>query len=373
MNFRELFKNYIFPISTISGSIIGVGFFSLPYIASKVGIWVMLFYFLLITAIILAIHLIFAEISLATPDHKRFPGFVGYYLGKLPKIYAMVSGAVIYFVVLLVYLIVGGQFLHSALSGFLPGSELVYTLVYFVLACLIIYFGISAVSKFEFFTLLFLLISFVLVFIKGFYAFSFLNIPAFQHLSVLTLFLPYGALIFSLWGVGLIPEAEEMIENKKKFKKIVIFATLIPAIFYFLFIIMVLGITGSFTTESALTGLSNFLGDGVVIISLLIGAVITFSAFITHSLNLKKILIFDLKLKERDAFVITCCVPMILFLCNVRSFIPLISFVGGIFLGIDGILILLMYRKINGNKWLIYFLSFVFLFGIIYEIIYFIK
>jgi amino acid permease len=377
MNYRDLFKNYIFPISTIAGSIIGVGFFSLPYIASKVGIWVMLFYFIVLTAIVLLIHLIFAQISLKTPDKKRFPGFVGYYLGKWPKVYSLLSGALIYFVVLLVYLIVGGQFLHSALSPFLGGSEFTYTLVYFTLACLIIYFGILAVSKFEFFTLLFLLVSFVLVFIKGFSEFSLGNIFVSNlfsaKFSVLDLFLPYGAIIFSLWGVGLIPEAEEMIESKKNFKKIVILATLIPAIFYVLFTLMVLGITGSRTTESALIGLNNFLGDGVVIISLLMGAVITFSAFVTHSLNLKKILIFDLKLKERDAFIITCFVPMILFLWGARSFIPLISFVGGIFLGIDGILILLMYKKIGGRKILIYPLSIVFLLGIIYEVIYFIK
>jgi len=380
MNYKELFKNYILPISTISGSIIGVGFFSLPYIASKVGIWVMSFYFVVITAIILVLHLIFAEISLKTPDKKRFPGFVGYYLGKWPKTYSLISGALIYFVVLLVYLIVGGQFLHSAISPFLGGSEFIYTLIYFILASIIVYFGISAVSKFEFFTLLFLLISFVLVFIKGFYAFSFDNIFILNlQLEISNLFLPYGAIIFSLWGIGLIPEAEEMVSNKNNFKKIIIYSTIIPSVFYFLFVIMILGITGKHTTESALIGLNNFLGDGVVIISLLMGAIITFSAFITHSLNLKKIFIFDLKLKEKDAFIITCAVPMILFLWGARSFIPLISFVGGIFLGIDGILILLMYKKIEGpsillkvnKKWLIYTLSLVFLLGIIYEIIYF--
>ena len=47
--------------------------------------------------------------------------------------------------------------------------------------------------------------------------------------------------------------------------------------------------------------------------------------------------------------------------------------VGGILLGIDGILILLMYKKIGGKNILIYPLSLVFLLGVIYEIIYFIK
>jgi len=43
----------------------------------------------------------------------------------------------------------------------------------------------------------------------------------------------------------------------------------------------------------------------------------------------------------------TCFIPMILFLLGLRSFIAIISFVGGVLLVIDSILILLMYRKIK--------------------------
>ncbi len=375
MDLKSLFKNYIFPISTIAGSIIGVGFFSLPYIASKVGIWIMLFYFVILTVLILIIHLIFGEISLNTPDKKRFPGFVGFYLGKNFQMFSFLSVILSYFAVLLVYLIVGGEFLNSLLSPIFGQSQFFYTFIYFLIATIIIYFGISAVSKFEFIALLFLFISFILVFIKGFPQFNFSNFFSTNY-SLLTnnLFLPYGAIIFSLWGIGLIPEAEEMLKNNKKsFKKVIIISTLIPAIFFILFTIIVLGITGNKTTESALIGLNNYLGDGIVLISLLMGVIITFSAFITHGLNLKRILNYDLGVKEKQAVIITCFTPMILFLLGFKSFINMISFVGGILLGIDGIMILLMYKKIGGKKWLIYPLSLVFILGIIYEIIYFIK
>jgi hypothetical protein len=46
---------------------------------------------------------------------------------------------------------------------------------------------------------------------------------------------------------------------------------------------------------------------------------------------------------------------------------------GGVLLGIDGILILLMYKKIGGKPLIILPLSIIFFLGIIYEIIYFIK
>ncbi|MDP2741348.1 MAG: hypothetical protein Q8O66_01510, partial [bacterium] len=63
---------------------------------------------------------------------------------------------------------------------------------------------------------------------------------------------------------------------------------------------------------------------------------------------------------------------LVLFLLGLNSFIGLISFIGGVLLGIDGILILLMYKKIGGKKKVIYPLVLIFLLGIIYEIAYFV-
>jgi len=57
----------------------------------------------------------------------------------------------------------------------------------------------------------------------------------------------------------------------------------------------------------------------------------------------------------------------------VKQFIPVISFVGGVMLGIDGILILLMYRKIKPKQILVYPLFLILFGGIIYEIIYFLR
>ena len=128
---KDIFKNYIYPIAVMSGSIIGVGFLSLPYITSKVGIFIMLFYFVFLTALVICLHLIFTDITLKTPDFKRFPGFVGFHLGAWAErvtLVLMIFGA---FGILLVYLIVGGQFLTSLLSPFLGGSLLDYIILFF--------------------------------------------------------------------------------------------------------------------------------------------------------------------------------------------------------------------------------------------------
>ena len=372
---KKIFKDYIFPVATISGAIVGVGFFSLPYIASKVGIWLMLFYFIVLTFLVVAMHLIFGEISLKTPDFKRLPGFVKYHLGKWPSRVSLITSTAGLFGLLLVYLVVGSSFLTNIFSPKFGGTQFHYALIYFCVAVTVIYLGIRVISKVELAVICFLLVSLIFIFLKSFSQIKFQNIllPGTES-GILSLFLPYGPIIFSLWGAGIIPETEELLgKSKKTIKKVIVIATLIPAIIYILFTVGVLSISGNQTTESAFLGLESFLGSGVVSVGFLLGAITTFVGFVISGLTLKKVLMYDLKIKQFPALIITCSVPLILFLLGLNSFIYLISFMGGVLFGIEGIFILLMYKKIGGKKFIIFPLTLVFVFGIIYQLVYFIK
>ena len=371
---KDFFKHYLYPIATLSGSIIGVGFLSLPYITLQVGIWLMLFYFAVLAVVVVSIHVIFGRISLKTPDFKRWPGFIGFYFGKTAEKIIMVPVVIGSFVVMLVYLIIGSQFLSAIFIPLIGGSTLVYALAYFALVSTLIYIGIRLISKFEFWALALLLVALVTIFLKGFAKINLANLfmPATGAGGWRTIFLPYGAILFSLWGTGLIPEIEEMVRGRKKsLRNIIIAGSAIPVVMYLVFVFLVLGITGPSTTESALPGLKNFLGNGAILVALFIGVITTFTAFLSQGILLKKIFMYDLGIKQFPAWVFCCSVPLVLFLLGVRSFIPLVSFMGGILLGIDGILILLMYQKIGGKKIVLYPLMLVFILGIIYEIMYF--
>jgi len=365
-------KTLIYAISTLSGSIIGVGLFSLPYITLKVGIWVMLGYFLVLGTLVILVHLFFGELALKTPDLKRLPGFAKFHLGKWGEKIAFLSSILGIFGAILAYIIVGGEFLTELLSPFFGGGNLVWTLFYFSLGAILIFFGIKAISKVEFWGLVLFFIILIAIFFRGQ---TFLKIEnLFPVPDFSQLFLPYGAILFSLWGAALIPEVEEMLRERKKFLKILIpISILIPIFVYLFFIYLILGITGPQTTESALTGLRNFLGDRIVSLGLFFGVLTTFTSFIALGLTLKKVFWYDLKINKNLAWAITCFIPLFLFLIGIKSFIPVICFVGAIMLGIDGILILLMYRKIKPRNFLIYPLFMILLGGIIYEIIYFLK
>ena len=159
------FKKIIYAVSTLSGTIIGVGLFALPYVTLKVGLWVILGYFLGLGALVVLIHLFFGELALETPDFKRLPGFAKIYLGKWGQIISYVSTILGIFGALLAYLIVGGEFLTELLSPILGGDYLVYTLLYFVVGAALIFSGIKAIAKIEFWGLiLFFIILFAIFF-----------------------------------------------------------------------------------------------------------------------------------------------------------------------------------------------------------------
>lgn len=361
----------IYAIATLSGTIIGAGLFALPYITLKLGFWVILGYFLILGGFITLIHLFFGELALETPDFKRLPGFAKLYLGKKGQIIAYISTILSIFGALLAYLILGGEFLAELLEPVLGGSTLFYTVFYFIVAAAVIFHGIKAVAKIEFWGLILFFVILFAIFFRGGSLIAADNLFASPDWSLL--FLPYGVILFSLWGATLIPEIEEMLgEKRKAILKIIPIAILIPALVYLFFVYLILGITGDQTTESALTGLKDVLGNGIVSLALVFGLLTTFTSFITLGLTLKKVFWYDLKFKRILSWAITCFLPLFLYLAGVKSFIAVIGVVGGIMLAIDGILILLMYKKLRPErKIFVYPLILLLLGGIIYSVIYF--
>lgn len=371
-------KKIIYSIAILAGTTVGVGLFALPYIASRVGFLVMLGYFLVLGIIVAIIHSNFGKLSIVTPDFKRLPGFAKIHLGEWGKRIAVFSSILGLFGALLAYLIVGGAFLESLLSPIINiEGNLFYTLLYFTLGATLIFFGIKIIAQIEALGLVLFFAVLIFIFIR---AYPLINIQEFLlppvKLDIPTFFLPYGAVLFSLWGAALIPEVEEMLgKDKKLLSKIIPIATIIPIIIYIFFIYIILGITGGQTTESALTGLRDYLGEGMVNLALFLGVLTTFTSFITLGLTLKRIFWYDLKIGKNISWLITCFPPLIIFLLGLKSFITVISLGGGVMLGVDGILILLMYQKIKEKKnWLLTLpLILIFVVGLILEIVYFLN
>jgi amino acid permease len=367
---KDFFKNYIVPASIFCSGIVGVGFLSLPYLAMQTGIWVMLFWIVVVTGLLLVVNSLFADISLKTPDFKRFPGFVGYYLGKPMGIFAALTFIVFGFAVLAAYILVGGQFLAAAFPSWFSGSPIAFEFLYFIIASSLLLLSQKAIAKAETVLLGLFFVSILIVCLEALGQLHWQSVFFQPKLSLPTLFLPYGPLLFSAWAIGFIPPTEEAAAgNKKNLKKILMWSTIVMSVFYAVFIVAVLGISGSETTEVALTGLSFFLSRPVVFLALFAAFLVSLNAFAAQGVVLKQILEFDLKIKPWQALIMTAFIPMILIFIGLNSFISLISFTGGVFLGIYGLMILWMHKKIGGNSKWFYPLMVIFIVGMVYTLL----
>lgn len=375
-------KNFFQALATLVGTVIGVGLFSLPYITARVGIWTMLFYFLILGTVVILSTLLYGEIVLRTKGLHRLPGYAEKYLGPKGKAIGFLASVFGLVGSILAYLVIGGHFLTSLFEPIFGGSYFIYVMIYFSLGAILIYFGIKSIAKTEIILLVLLFIVLGFIFFKEFSLISLDNLFAFESKY---LFLPYGAVLFSLSAVGAVPEVKEILKkNPADLKKVIIWGTLISALTYIFFIFLITGVTGQNTSVEAVIGLKAVFNNSVIWLALIFGLLTTFTSFIAIGLNLKKVFWYDLGLKKHLAWALACFTPLILFILGFKDFIAIISLVGGVAMAIIAILIILIYLKakvkselepaysINLPKFFVYSLILLFILGIIYEAIYFI-
>ncbi len=364
---------FFYAVAILSGTIIGAGLFALPHITAQVGLGVVTLYLLFLGLISILIHLFFAEMAVKTKDHIRLPGFAKIYLGLKAEKLALFSGVVGLLGAILAYIILGGEFLSGLFGEVFGGSPFIYTLIYFSIGSIFIFFGIKAIEKVEFLGVLGFIMVLFLIVVRGWESIDFSTVMEVGEGFRGDLFLPYGAVLFSLWGAALIPEVEEsLIGEKEKLKWVIPVGIIIPVVIYLIFILVVVGITGAETSEEAILGLTNHLNNWVIGLALIFGLLATFTSFVTLGLTLKKILWYDMNISKHLSWAIITFVPLVLFLMGADNYINVISFIGAMLLGIDGILILLMYQKHKGlkHKFMTYPIIMVLLLGILYNIVY---
>ena len=362
---------YLKALSVFAGTIIGVGIFGLPYIASKAGFLVVILYFLLMVGIVSVVQLIYGEVSLGTKELHRLPGYVGQYLGEGWKKISLIVTGFGFIGALLAYLIVGGEFLASFLAPYLGGNTLIYTSLFFAIGAFLIFRGIKSISLIELILLIVFFFILILFFIK---AFPFIDVSYFKNIDLKFITLPYGVILFSLWGASIVPEIKEMLKgDRKMLRKVIISGVLLAAVTYLFFVFTVFGASGDNTSKEAISGLAHALGDNVVRFGFVFGLITCFTSFITIGLGLKKIFWYDFNLSKNLSWFIACSVPFLLFLLGLREFIDIIGLVGALAIGCEGIIIVLMYKKFYDkmNSWF-YVLPAFFVLGIFFEFFYFV-
>jgi len=378
-------KRFFLGLSIMVGTIVGAGIFGIPYAVSKSGIIPGLFYFLVLGVLITFVHLFSGEFILRTEGNCRLPGLAQRYLGEKAKMVAIfavilgVSGA------LLAYIILAGNFLDiifSSLPSSLGGlSPFQLAFAFWLVLSFFIFRGIKVIAPAEIFTnvLFFALILFIIWFFLPKLDFS--NLVLFNSAD---LFLPYGVALFSLVGWSAIPEMIDIFktsEEKKKIKKVIIVSTIVVVTLYILFSMAVLGITGGNPSSDTLSGLAPFLDSRIIMLLTLAGVITLADSFLVLGLYFRNTFVHDFKMSKTLASLIACGLPMILFLIGFRSFIGVIGFVGTVLGAVEGVLLLLIFRKakVLGQRTpeyslkvpsaLVYFIILMFVLGAIFEFV----
>jgi len=378
-------KNFYFALAILIGTTVGAGIFGIPYVISKSGIIPGLFYFFILAGAILLIHLFFSEIVLRTKEKHRLIGYSQKYLGNWGKILITISTILGIVGGLLAYTIIGGDFLKILISPFLNLSSFYLSLIFLLILSYFIFRVIKLIAPAELLMNIFFFFIILLIFL---FALPKLNLQNFTLFNLPHLFLPYGVLLFAFMAGAAIPEMAEILKTgpeRKNYKKIIVLASIIVFILYLLFTLVVIGISGKNTSTEALQGLVPFLGQKIIILGALFGVIAIAASFLVLGNYLKNALAYDFNFPKFWAALVTCGLPLILFLIGFRGFIETIGFVGTLVGVIEGLIIILIFKKVkfSGDREpeyslkipsiLLYFLIGIFILGAVSQVYYFLK
>ena len=371
-------KNFFFAVATLMGTIVGLGMFGIPYTASKAGFFVGVIYLIILGGIMVFVHLTIGEIVERTKEKHRLTGYIEKYLGARWK---QIIGAIIIFAIyaaLLAYIIVAGKFLELIFGDL--SNSFTLSLVFWAIISPFILRGVKTIGAVELGMSALLLLLTGVLFTLGI---KDVNAENFSGFNLASFFLPYGVIIFAMDGGVAVPEMRELLKlDGKTYKRAIIIGTLIPVFIYFIFMSLVVGVSGVGTSEEALAGLSSHLGPGVIKIGAIFGLLAIITSYLTLGSNLKHTFEYDWRINKVVAGTLVTAAPIALFVLGFQKFIEVISFSGAVFGAIIFIFTLLVYLRakkqgdhapgyaLNVPKLAIWALIALFALGGVYEIIY---
>jgi len=337
-------KRFLYALAVYVGTIMGVGLFGMPYVGVKAGFTTLLIYLVVVGGMVIVINSFYGEIAAKTKGLHRLPGYAEKYLGPKAKPVAFIIKTLAIFGSLLAYLIIGGQFLANLFGG----PVILYTFIFFILGAILIWKDKKSIGPVELIMLCIFLLAVLFLFIVGLPEIKVANLTTFNSSN---LFIPYGVILFSLWGASIVPEIkEELRGNGKKVKKIIITGIAICVAVYIMFSLLVMGVSGPDTTQDAISGLKGGLGQWALVIGYIFGIIATFTSFITLGLTVKKLFWFDYGLPKKLGWFLACFIPIGLFIAGLRNFIDVIGLTGAVMLGMDGIMVVLIYLKLKKKE-----------------------
>lgn len=339
-------------IAVLIGTIIGAGVFTLPYVAVHSGLVITSIWLIVVSFFVIYLHLGFGEIVLRTKKNFRLPGYIGYYLNSSAKKFVLLITFFTFSFSLLIYLLLGTQFLRVILNFFWSDfffSQGFLVIFLWLLLSLAVLSKNRGVSKINFYLSFALIFIFFLIIIFTLPHFKIENLNFFDFTNRWGWLIPYGVAFFALNGMVAIPEAAKVLktrgENKEKLKKVIIIGTLIPAFCYFVFIVAVAGASGTSTTLEAIQGLKGIVGDSIILLGASLGFLAVSTSYLIFASYIKNSFINDFRWSRFISYFLVIVGPLLLYCLHLENLVKLISFIGGMLGGFEGVMLVLVLRK----------------------------
>lgn len=327
------------------GYIIGVGMFAIPFSFHAAGFLLGTFELCVLALVVLAIHLCYGAVVIHTNEQHRLPGYARIYLGDRAALLAHGSTFFGTAGTLLAYMLLAGVFLHGLLAPLISASNPIFWSVLFVIAG-------ACITRFPLKKETFIngiLTLFLVAFIGALIVILLPQVHT-EYLGEFhgaNVFAPYGVLLFALSGATVIPDIMGFLKGKsERARRVIITGSLVPAVIYFFFALVVVGVSGARVSPDAIAGLLPVAGRTIVALGNVIGLLAVTTSFLTLNLSFQAFLTFDVRVPRRLAWIGGSCVPLILFILGFQNFISIIGAVGATTVAIDGGIIIAMYHVI---------------------------
>jgi amino acid permease len=329
-------------VATLTGCVIGAGILGIPYVVSKSGFWIGLFWMILLGFSVLVMNLYLGEIALRTKGFHQLTGYAEKYFGKKGRFFMTISMFLGIYGALLAYIIGVGESLNAIFPSITAFN---FSLIFFAVVSIIILFGLKWVKNAELFfgAALLIVVSVIIYysFVSKHFNLSFINFTSWPNF-----FLPYGVILFAYLGEAAIPEMrEELLKKEHLMKKAIIVGSIIPIIVYVLFSFTAVSVLDGNISEVSTISLGKVLGFWMLVFANLFAIFAMTTSFMSLGLALKEMYEYDYHLNKYLSWFVTILLPLVLFVFGLTSFINTLWISGSFAGAINGVMIVLMHWK----------------------------
>lgn len=320
----------------LAGTTIGAGIFGIPYVTVQAGYLVGLLWLLVLTIVTLATNLTYAYVVEHAPSGQptQLVSYGQQAYGKLGRLFALIVILFGQWGALLVYIIGMGQFLAVLLNH--TGSMMPLSLLCYVVLSILVLANLKRVSILEAWLTVGMIMIVGIIFVAGLGLIRIENITQMVSWEWARLVAPYGVIMGALGGYAVIPEVGQVIRisypdssaARRNFYLAVVMGTVIPAGVYFLFQLVVVGVSGISTSEDAIAGLVPYLSTGIVGIGALFGLLAMVTSFITLAFVLRHTFQLDYRFSSFRSWYLAVVPPLLVYIAGLNSFIIALEIMG---------------------------------------------